>query len=153
MLLVKLKLLYMKIHYRFLRFRAWLRNRNYNLFVENNKSSQTQLLAYKVVRRSILNNSAELLIAPISNMYYVNLDNLNIRILDTRVQIVNGKYYYDIHLSEKMMADLIKVFNRKVESKTHSVEDVITANTNKSLEFIYNDIRNETTASNTSIRF
>ena len=134
----------MKISYRILRLVSWFRSLRYKLFRQHANHTQTQYLAYKIARKAVLTDSAELLIAPLSSVYYVNLENLNVRILDTRVQIVNGKYYYDIHLNEKLMEDLIKVFNRKVESRKHNVENKITNNTNKSLQNIYNDINNET---------
>ena len=140
----------MKITYRILRLASWFRSLRYKLFSQHANHTQTQYLAYKVVRKAILTESVELLIAPLSSMYYVNLENLNVRISDTRVQIVNGKYYYDIHMNEKLMEDLFKVFNRKVESRKHNVENKITNNTNKSLQNIYNDISNETTIRSTA---
>lgn len=140
----------MKFTYRILRLASWIRSLRYKLFRQHVTHTQTQYLAYKVVRKAILTDSAELLIAPVSSVYYVNLENLNVRILDTCVQIVNGKYYYDIHMNEKLMEDLIKVFNRKVESRKHNVENKITNNTNKSLQNIYNDISNETSLRSTA---
>jgi hypothetical protein len=47
--------------------------------------NDTQELAYNIIKKSITNYDANLLIAPLSNVYYIETDDLFIKILDTQI--------------------------------------------------------------------
>lgn len=117
--------------------------------IANSIENDTQDLAYNIIKKSISNSEASLLIAPLSNVYYIQTDDLFIKILDTHVQIVNGKYFYHISMPKDLMDDIEKRFKLKVENQKKKIENKIVNNTNSSLRNIFNDLTYEK-ATNTS---
>lgn len=111
--------------------------------IANSIENDTQDLAYNIIKKSISNSEASLLIAPLSNVYYIQTDDLFIKILDTHVQIVNGKYFYHISMPKDLMDDIEKRFKLKVENQKKKIENKIVNNTNSSLRNIFNDLTYE----------
>lgn len=111
--------------------------------IANSIENDTQDLAYNIIKKSIANSEASLLIAPLSNVYYIQTDDLFIKILDTHVQIVNGKYFYHISMPKDLMDDIEKRFKLKVENQKKKIENKIVNNTNSSLRNIFNDLTYE----------
>ena len=117
--------------------------------IANSIETDTQDLAYNIIKKSITNCEATLLIAPLSNVYYIETDDLFIKILDTYVQIVNGKFFYHISMPKFLMDDIEKRFVLRVENQKKKIENKIINNTNSSLRNIFNDLTYEK-ATNTS---
>ena len=111
--------------------------------IANSIENDTQDLAYNIIKKSIANPEASLLIAPLTNVYYIQTDDLFIKILDTYVQIVNGKYFYHISMPDHIMDDIEKRFKLKVENQKKKIENKIINNTNSSLRNIFNDLTYE----------
>lgn len=111
--------------------------------IANSIENDTQDLAYNIIKKSIANPEASLLIAPLTNVYYIQTDDLFIKILDTYVQIVNGKYFYHISMPAFLMEDIEKKFKLKVENQKKKIENKIINNTNSSLRNIFNDLTYE----------
>ena len=115
--------------------------------------SPEQKLAYDIIKKSISNSKVELLLAPLSNVYYIKLENLFIKILDNYVQIVNGKYFYHISMPPVLMADIEKRFRIRVENKKKTIENNITNNTTNSLRNIFNDLNYEKVTNSSNHEF
>lgn len=111
--------------------------------IANSIENDTQDLAYNIIKKSITNCEANLLIAPLSNVYYIETDDLFIKILDTHVQIVNGKFFYHISMPKFLMDDIEKRFKLRVENQKKKIENKIINNTNSSLRNIFNDLTYE----------
>lgn len=111
--------------------------------IANSIENDTQDLAYNIIKKSIANPEATLLIAPLTNVYYIQTDDLFIKILDTYVQIVNGKYFYHISMPQFLMDEIEKRFKLKVENQKKKIENKIISNTNSSLRNIFNDLTYE----------
>lgn len=137
------------LRFKFLRTLAKINVWKDRSFVTKNKITDNQRLAYDIIKKCIANKKCLLLLAPITNAYYVQLDDLFIKIMDNHVQIVNGKYFYHINMPEYLIADLDKRFRNKVESKKNSIEDKIYCNTKASLTSIFEDLSYEKNASAT----
>ena len=129
----------MNLRYKLLRMLAKQKKNK----IVSSTETHTQKLAYEIIKKSIANLESELLLAPLSNVYYIKMDNLFIKILDNHVQIVNGKYFYHISMPETLMNDIDKRFRMRVESKKKGIENKITSNTNASLRDIFNDLSYE----------
>ena len=129
----------MNLRYKFLRMLVKQKKNK----MANGTESHTQQLAYEIIKKGISNSKAELLLAPISNVYYIKMDNLFIKVLDNHVQIVNGKYFYHISMPELLMNDIDRRFRNRIESKKKVIENKITDNTNSSLRDIFNDLNYE----------
>ena len=131
------------------KYNSWKQNR---MFVKS-AANATHELAYNIVKRCISDSNANLLLAPISNVYYIQTKDLNIKILDNYVQIINGKYFYHINLPELLMRDLEHRFRFKIERRSHTIENTIANNTNSSLRNIFNSISHEKTTSAPPLKF
>jgi DNA-binding protein Fis len=129
----------MNLRYKFLRMLVKQKKNK----MANGTESHTQQLAYEIIKKGISNSKAELLLAPISNVYYIKMDNLFIKVLDNHVQIVNGKYFYHISMPDLLMNDIDRRFRNRIESKKKVIENKITDNTNSSLRNIFNDLNYE----------
>lgn len=135
----------MNIRYKLLRMAVKQKKTKINRSIEND----TQELAYNIIKKSISNPESNLLLAPLTNVFYIEMDDLFIKVLDTYVQIVNGKYFYHISMPKDLMDDIEKRFKLKVENQKKKIENKIANNTNSSLRNIFNDLTYEK-ATNTS---
>jgi len=115
--------------------------------------TDTQELAYNIIKKSITNHDANLLIAPLSNVYYIEIEGLFIKILDTHVQIVNGKFFYHISMPKLIMDDIETRFKLRVENQKKKIENKIINNTNSSLRNIFNDLTYEKATNTTDNKF
>ena len=129
----------MNIRYKYLRMVAKQKRKK----IIRSMETETQELAFNIIKKSISNPEATLLIAPLTNVYYIQTDDLFIKILDTYVQIVNGKYFYHISMPAFLMEDIEKKFKLKVENQKKKIENKIINNTNSSLRNIFNDLTYE----------
>ena len=60
--------------------------------------------------------------------------------LGDRVQIINGKYFYDIQLSKHQYDEIISVYKRRMENRCKVIEKEIMDKTNKSLVDILHEL-------------
>ena len=135
----------MNIRYKLLRRAVKQKKNKISRSIEND----TQELAYNIIKKSIADPDANLLLAPLTNVFYIERDDLFIKVLDSYVQIVNGKYFYHISMPPSLMDDIEKRFKIKVENQKKKIENKIINNTNSSLRNIFNDLTYEK-ATNTS---
>lgn len=123
----------------FVKFNRWKNA----AFVPEEICSDTQKLAFSIIKKCISDPNASLLIAPLTNVYYIQVNNLFIKILDNYVQIINGKYYYHISMPARLMSEIERKFQIRVESNKNVIEHKIINNTNSSLRNIFNDLQHE----------
>lgn len=129
----------MNIRYKLLRLAVKQKNTKMIRSIEND----TQELAFNIIKKSIANPNVSLLLAPLTNVYYIQTEDLFIKILDTHVQIINGKYFYHISMPQFLMNEIEKRFKLKVENQKNKIENKIINNTNSSLRNIFNDLTYE----------
>lgn len=133
----------MNIRIKYLRSIAKFNEWKDRSFTKKTRLTDNQQLAYDITKRCISHPKSLLLLAPVTNAYYIQLDDLFIKIMDSYLQIVNGKYFYHIHMPDFIMQDLDERFRHKVESKKNSIEDKIHCNTRASLTNIFKDLSDE----------
>jgi hypothetical protein len=129
----------MNIRYKILRMIVKKKKNN----IIRSTETDTQELAYNIVKKSISNPEANLLLAPLTNVYYIETDKLFIKILDNYIQIINGKYFYHISMPQLLMVDIDKRFKSRIENQKKKIENKIINNTNSSLRNIFNDLTYE----------
>jgi hypothetical protein len=139
----------MSIRYKFLRFLVKQKKNKITRSIEND----TQVLAFNIIKKCIANSDAFLLIAPLTNVYYIQTNDLYIKIFDTYVQIVNGKYFYHISMPPTIMNNIEKRFKSRVENQKKKIENKIINNTNVSLRNIFNDLTYEKATNISNIEF
>ena len=135
----------MSISYKFKRLRVRLL-RFFSKFYafalpqEKEQLSESQKLAIEIFNKVIHREGAKLLIAPLSSTYYVEYKEIFVILLDRDLKIVNGKYLYDIMLTDKMARKLSQHFERVLEKRRKGMEEIILYKTKRSLTSILEDI-------------
>lgn len=135
----------MSISYKFKRLRVRLlrffsKFYEFALPQEKEHLSESQKLAIEIFNKVIHREGAKLLIAPLSSTYYVEYKEIFVILLDRDLKIVNGKYLYDIMLTDKMARKLSQHFERVLEKRRKGMEEIILYKTKRSLTSILEDI-------------
>lgn len=135
----------MSISYKFKKLRVRLsrfskRFYSFALPQEHETLSESQKLAMDIFNKVIHRDGAKLLIAPLSSTYYVEYKEIFVILLDRDLKIVNGKYLYDIMLSDRMARRLSQHFERVLEKRRKRMEEIILYKTKRSLTSILEDI-------------
>ncbi len=123
-----------------------LESRNANL----GKMTSTQKRAVDVVFELLKDEENELLIAPLSNKYYLKNDKINMLVTlfayrdnGGFVNIINGKFHYDIWLDTFSFNYMLDRFKRIIDRRRNTMELEIRAKVDKSLETIYQNLKEE----------
>lgn len=102
--------------------------------------TDTQELGTKVFEKAIVRTDAELLLAPLSNTYYIKSDDIFIILDGLQLKIINGRYEYHISLTEKIHNKLSTKFKRVLERRRKKMEEQMLSKTNRSLQTILEDL-------------
>jgi hypothetical protein len=78
--------------------------------------------------------------APLSDKLYIKNKNVFIVIGKKSINIVNGKYNYDILIFDKLHEYVSDKFKRKLEAKRKEMENTITSKVETILDVIYKDV-------------
>lgn len=117
-------------------FEILVRNSTRKIFQKKDNLNSDQKMAVSIIKKSIVNEYSQLVAAPMSNRKFVHLNDIFITINETLIEIVNGKYSYEIEIPESQMNDIKKCFNRTLERRLHTWERTITNKRAKSLSDI-----------------
>lgn len=110
---------------------------------DRGEATADQVMALKIVKRMMLSPESEMMIAPISGTYYIQRKEVFAKMDDTRVQLINGKYFYDIALSKRQSENLIEFFRYHLELRRKAMEKKIMEKTMRSLNTILLEIESE----------
>ena len=117
-------------------FEILVRNSTRKIFQKKDNLNSDQKIAISIIKKSIVNEKSQLVAAPMSNRKFVHLNDVFITINETLIEIVNGKYSYEIEIPESQMNNIKKCFNRTLERRIHTWERTITNKRAKSLSDI-----------------
>lgn len=102
--------------------------------------SDQQKKAINITERLIRDPKSELLMAPLSDKLYIKNKNLFVVIRPKAINIINGKYNYDVPIFDKLHNEISFKFKQKLEAKRREMEDIITGKVETILDVIYKDI-------------
>ena len=125
---------------RWRRFTSWLHSGLEKKFYHQEDLTDSQRAGIKIFERSLTVKDAELLLAPLSDTIYIEVDDIFIILEGKQLKIINGKYQYDIHLPERDTAKLYTSFKKALEKRRKQMEFKIITKTNRSLNNILEDI-------------
>lgn len=125
---------------RWRRFTSWLHSGLEKRFSPQEDLSDSQKAGIKIFERSLTVKDVELLLAPLSDTIYIEVDDIFIILEGRQLKIINGKYQYDIHLPERDTAKLYTSFKKALEKRRKQMEFKIITKTNRSLNNIFEDI-------------
>ena len=125
------------------KFKIFMRKRHLiKTYREENSYEQK---ACAIFRKLIRGNNSKFTIAPVSEKRYIVNNKLGVFVIldDTRLEITNHIYHYEMNLSVEDALKLRKMFNDRVESDTISYESQIKSNINTSLNNILEKLNKE----------
>lgn len=102
--------------------------------------SPQQEKAVTITERLIRDSSSELLMAPLSEKLYIRNESIFIVITPRSINIINGKYNYDIYIFDTLYERVSDKFKNKLEAKRKEMENVITSKVETILDDIIKDI-------------
>ena len=128
----------MSISYKIRRIRVWISQKIKKVGNTNPNETNSQEKAIKIVTRLIGHSSSELLMAPISQKYYIKNEEKDLYVILERssISVINGKYHYDVHLSDFRYEHLIAFFRNRMERDRLKMENEIKAKIERSLDQI-----------------
>lgn len=125
---------------RWRRFTSWLHSGLEKRFSQQEDLTDSQKAGIKIFERSLTVKDAELLLAPLSDTIYIEVDDIFIILEGRQLKIINGKYQYDIHLPDRENSKLYSAFKKTLEKRRKQMEFKIITKTNRSLNNILEDI-------------
>ena len=102
-----------------------------------------QISGLQLVRLLAHNPTSEILMAPISDRYYLRNGEIFIVIDINRISIINSIYHYDIYVSETLGNYLIRFLRKVIEKRRIRMEREMKSKITKSLSIIVNEIQAE----------
>jgi hypothetical protein len=112
--------------------------------------TSTQKRAIDVVFELLKDEENDLLIAPLSNKYYLKNDKINmlVTLISSSnsggfVNIINGKFHYDIWLDSFAFQYMLDRFMKVIDRRRNKMEGEIRAKVDESLETIYQNLKDE----------
>lgn len=102
--------------------------------------NDTQRLAIKIIRQVVVNPKAKILIAPISDVRYVEYRHYFIRFGSNFASIRNGKFAYYVEFDLVHGIQLVAFADRLIEKRRHELDDQYDANTVNSLSKILEQV-------------
>lgn len=119
--------------------------RDKHLITSYREEKSYEQKACAIFRKLIRGNDSKFTIAPVSEKRYIVNKKLGVFIIldDTRLEITNHVYHYEMTLSRTEALKLRKMFNDRVENDTISYENEIKSNINTSLSNLLEKLNNE----------
>jgi hypothetical protein len=109
-------------------------------FSRQDELSDSQKAGVKIFERALTVKDADLLLAPLSDTIYIEVDDIFLILDGRQLKIINGKYQYDIYLPEKVNQKLYSSFKKVLEKRRKQMEYKIITKTNRSLNNILDDL-------------
>lgn len=125
---------------RWRRFTRWFSSRLEKNFSQQWELSDSQKMAIRIFEKSLSVKDADLLLAPLSDTIYIEVQDIFIILEGRQLKIINGKYQYDIQLPDKEQQKLYDSFRKTLEKRRKQMEIKIISKTNRSLTNILEDI-------------
>ena len=122
------------------RFTGWFHTRLEKKFSPQEDLTDSQKMGIKIFERALTVKDAELLLAPLSDTIYIEVDDIFIILDGSQLKIINGKYQYDIYVGPKESSRLYSSFKKVLEKRRKQMEFKIITKTNRSLNNILEDI-------------
>ena len=97
---------------RWRRFTGWFYVRLEKKFSPQDELSESQKNGVRIFERALTVKDAELLLAPLSDTIYIEVDDIFIILDGSQLKIINGKYQYDIHVPAKESSRLYGAFKK-----------------------------------------
>ena len=131
------------LKYKFKRFIVKYKLFEGHLLKENFEYTGYERICSAIVRKTINHVDTKYTIAPLSNKRYLINKTLDIFIImeDSKVEITNHVYHYDVVVGDRNWERLSKMYDGKVETIRQEYEDQIMSQIEHSLENIIKKVK------------
>lgn len=116
--------------------RAYLKVPYWTLGMDDSKLNDEQRLGIKIVKLLASKADSEILIAPISDRYYLKNGDLFVIVSNQQISIINSVYHYDIYNTDEINRHVIKYLRRVIENRRLRFEEQMRSKIERSLSNI-----------------
>jgi hypothetical protein len=125
-----------KIKVSLLRLRRWLAQRLLN----PEQLSDSQKMGVRIFERTLSIENAEILVSPLSDSIYVEVNDIYLILERNDLQIINGKFQYDLRYSDNIRMKLLNKVFGVLERRRIQVEKRIKAKSDRTLNSILDEV-------------
>ncbi len=124
------------------RFKKW-RVRFKRVKSKSLEIDDVQQRAYDITIKLINDKGSELLVDPPTGRKGIRNKDVFVKINQNRISIINGIYYYDIGIDDKIREIILEKFDNKLSRKFNAIDSQVTSKVNNSLDKIKLNIDNQ----------
>jgi len=124
------------------RFKKW-RVRFKRVKSKSLEINDVQQRAYDITIKLINDKGSELLVDPPTGRKGIRNKDVFVKINQNRISIINGIYYYDIGIDDKIREIILEKFDNKLSRKFNAIDNQVTSKVNNSLDKIKLNIDNQ----------
>ncbi len=99
--------------------------------------TEEQEMAIGILKTQATKTNANIVMAPVSDEYFVQIQDQDIILEPGNISIVEGNYHYDIQIGPHTFQYLAKYLRRIIQRKRNVLKGKIHARIHKSLQSIY----------------
>jgi|LakMenEpi03Aug12_release.lakeMendotaPanAssembly.Ray.scaffolds.fasta_scaffold80092_5 hypothetical protein len=119
---------------------ATKKNMSFLDFMPKHKLDENQILGVGIFEKALVKPGVELLMAPLSETYYIESDDIFIILNGDGLKLINGVYQYRIDLPETACRELSNKFRRALENRRKKMEKKMILKTQRSLKNILENL-------------
>lgn len=128
-------------HSIFRRFYYW-RMRKFIRMSNRNRNNPDQEKGFGIIRNLASKRDSELMIAPLTNKFYIRNADIFVIVDNDTISIINGVYHYDIPIEHDLYTKIKSFLNKVIERRRAEMESVIRSKIDRSLDNIYYETKN-----------
>jgi len=97
-------------------------------------------MGISIFERAVTIKDVDIFMSPLSDSIYIEINDIYLILDGNDLQIINGKYQYDLHYNEQVRSRMRDKVLQVIESKKAAVEQRIRAKSDRTLHSILEDI-------------
>jgi len=130
----------LQVRIKYLLFRTYIKLPKINPTLDEKSLNDEQRSGIRIVKMLAAQPESEILMAPLSEKYYIKNLEIFIMVESNRITIINSVYHYDIYTNENMTNYLSFFLRRVIEIRRAKMEKLMLAKIEKSLGHILEDL-------------
>lgn len=108
----------------------------------NRRMNSDQEKCFGIIRNLAAKSDSELMIAPISQKFYIRYGDIFVIVERGTVSIINGRYHYDISVTDDLNGKITSFLYKVIERRRAALEAEVRSKIDRSLDNIYYETRN-----------
>ncbi len=125
-----------KIKLKFWRILRWMDRK----MINPTPLTDTQQMGIKIFERTVSIKDAEIFFSPLSDSIYIEVNDIYIILEGSDLQIINGKFRYDLHYQDSVRSKLVRKVLNTLEQRRIEVERRIKSKSDLTLNSIMEEI-------------